>query len=257
MSRGLILLAAVILAACGGKKDVYTGPDPCRAGKTALAEKLGPELSDIPLARPLGRPNMCALVYLRVAEESPEELPDDEAMDAATDHLLAVASVSKTGSIELQTLGRSAAAPGPVSIKLKHKNLYGSALPELIVEERARSKDHALGFRGLRVFEMADQSVREVLSRRLLIKTPEGLIVVPLWGATDGPQGPRIVFDAAGTKQIFSYNNALKRFALDRDATAAANPKPTPPATAETDATESVEKGSPKKTPEDTEPAPF
>jgi len=229
MSRFLIVLTSVSLVACGAKTSVYTGPDPCRGGNAALSDKLGPELSDVALTAPLGRPDMCALVYLRVAEESAEELPDDESVESATDHLLAVASVSKAGTIELQTLGRSSAAPGPVNIKLKMKNLYGSAGAEFIVEERAKSKDHALGFRGLRIFEVADRSVREVLSRRLLIKTAEGLTVVPLWGATNGPEGPRIVFDAAGTKEIYSYNKALKRFALDRSATAAANPKPEPP----------------------------
>ena len=229
MSHKLIFLLVIGVAGCGSAPKLYTGPDPCKMGKTALSERLGPELSSVAEAAPLGRPDMCALVYLRVAEESPEELPTDENIEISTDHLLAVATVSRAGGVDLQTLGRSAAAPGPVRISLKQKNLYGTALRELIVEERAPSTDHALGYRGLRLFDVTERAAREVLARRLLIKTPEGLTVVPLWGATNGPEGPRIVFDAAGTKEIFTYNKALKRYALDKGATAAANPKPTPP----------------------------
>jgi len=254
MSRILIVLSLTTLAACGAKKNVYTGPDPCKGGKAALADKLGPELSEVSRAVPLGRPDMCALVYIRIAEESAEELPEDEALESSTDHLLAVASVSRGGAIELQTLGRSTAAPGPVRIELKRKDLYGSKAPEFIVEERAASKDHALGFRGIRIFETSERSVREVLSKRLLIKTAEGLVVVPLWGATNGPEGPRIVFDAAGTKEIYSYNKALKRFALDRGATTNANPKPTPPPAAAPDADTKPATEAQKQ---DSEPAPF
>ena len=226
MTRKLIFLVVVGIAGCGPAPKLYTGPDPCKMGKAALGERLGPELSSVAQQAQLGRPEMCALVYLRVAEESPEELPSDETVETSTDHLLAVATVSKDGVVALQTLGRSAAAPGPVRINLKQKNLYGTSLRELIVEERAPTQDHALGFRGLRLFDFTEGAAREVLARRLLIKTPEGLTVVPLWGAATGPEGPRIVFDAAGTKEIFTYNKALKRYVLDKAATAAANPTP-------------------------------
>lgn len=245
LRRSAPLLVAA-LAACGGGQARPDRPADtlCEAGAGALRDRLGPELAGIvervPVTAPAageGRPPAplgCALVYTQVPEEMPEEgLPPEEVDVAGSDHRLAVVVPEPGEGPALHLVGPSAASPGPVMLTLSTRDLVGDARPELIVQEDAVTADRS--WRGLRLFGFPGDGrpPREVLGEALRVETPEGLEMIAEWRTGDLGGRRVVVFEGAGTKRIFAWDEAAGRFAFDAAATAAHNPKPAaPPETA-------------------------
>lgn len=208
----LLLGASALLTACGGAPETERpkGPDPCVAGKAHLEQRLGPELSRFVTTAPLPPARGCALVYLRVAEEMPEEMPDGDDLKMDTDHELAFAFVKGSG-VNVDQIPRSAMAPGPVVMKLANKDITGDGVPDLVVEEK-QGEFGMTKYRGLRIFDWSRGTGREVFSEKLEVTTPEGLTIVPTWtvGTADGKRA--IKFDGAGTSKVFAWEKSQGRF---------------------------------------------
>ena len=84
--RASALIAGLALGtvACGGAPEPQIiGPDPCIAGQADLKQRLGPEFAKMVTTEGFARDRLrgCALIYLRVAEELPEEMPDGDDLD--------------------------------------------------------------------------------------------------------------------------------------------------------------------------------
>ncbi|MCB9529581.1 MAG: hypothetical protein H6701_14535 [Myxococcales bacterium] len=214
------------LAGCGGgPAPVAAGPDPCEGGEAHLRQRLGPEFAKLVMKKAL--PNEgCALVYLRVAEEMPEEMEEGEDMRFDPDHELAFAFSRGAGRVALDTVPRSAAAPGPVMMALATGDLTGDGVPELVIEEK-QGEFGMTGYRGLRVFEVSKGAPREAFAQQLTVTTPEGLTMVPAWSGKRVGGAPAIVFDGAGVVQVFAWNAGSGRFVLDP--TKGTQPKPEAP----------------------------
>ncbi len=223
---------ALATAACGAKGPAApAGPAPCATAATQLKARLGPELAgvDTRLTLPLGPTSRggCALVYRTLAEESPDELEDAD-IGGPEQHL--AISLPDTRDQQVLTLQSAAeAAPGPVAIKISLKDVTGNGRPELVAVEDAGTVGDA--YRGLRVFTYAAgaSAAREVFSERLVIKTPEGLELIPEWRAGSVEAKRAILLDGAGTFRIFTWAPSTQTFAFDEAATAARNPKPAAP----------------------------
>ncbi len=222
----------LLLAACGATPDAEQprGPDPCDGGKAHLTQRLGPELSRFVSTTPLPAARGCALVYLKVAEEMPEEMPDGEDLDITTDHELAFA-FTKGDGVTVDPVARSAMAPGPVVLKLSSRDITGDGVPDLVVEEQ-QGEYGMTKYRGLRIFDWSRGTGREVFAEQLQVTTPEGLTIVPEWKVGAVGTGDRaIVFDGAGTQKLFVWKAAQNRFVHTESRTPEA-PKPAadPPA---------------------------
>ncbi len=222
--------AALALSACGGSPAPQqpVGPDPCAAGKAHLEQRLGPELSRFVTTAPLPPARGCALVYLRVAEEMPEEMPDGDDLSIDTDHELAFA-FAKGAGVNVDQIPRSAMAPGPVVMKLANKDITGDGVPDLVVEEK-QGEVGMTRYRGLRIFDWSRGTGREVFSEKLEVTTPEGLSIVPSWsvGTADGKRA--ILFDGAGTTKVFAWKKSEGRFVHVASKTPEQPPAATPAA---------------------------
>lgn len=204
---------AALLAACGGTPEPQQprGPDPCEGGKAHLTQRLGPELSRFVTTAALPAAHGCALVYLKVAEEMPEEMPDGEDLDIATDHELAFA-FTKGNGVTVDPVARSTMAPGPVVLKLSSRDITGDNVPDLVVEEQ-QGEYGMTKYRGLRIFDWSRGTGRELFAERLEVTTPEGLTIVPEWKVGTVGSGERaIIFDGAGTQKLFVWKAAQNRF---------------------------------------------
>lgn len=203
---------ALSLAACGGTPEVKApiGPDPCVAGKAHLTQRLGPELSRFVTTAPLTPARGCALVYLRVAEEMPEEMPDGDDLTIHTDHELAFA-FTKGAGVSVDQIPRSTMAPGPVVMKLADKDITGDGVPDLVVEEQ-QGELGMTKYRGLRIFDWSRGTGREVFAEKLEVTTPEGLTIVPEWKVGMAGGARAILFDGAGTQKIFGWKAGEGRF---------------------------------------------
>lgn len=226
-------LVALAAFGCGGAQttpQAPVGPDPCVAGKAHLEQRLGPELSKFETAQPLPAARGCALVYLKVAEEMPEEMEDGDDLQMYTDHELAFA-FAKGSTVTVDPVPRSKMAPGPVVMKLTGKDVTGDGVAELIVEE-TQGEYGMTKYRGLRIFDWSRGTGREVFAEKLSVTTPEGLTIVPEWkvGVLDGSTRA-IVFDGAGTQVFYAWDASAHRFVRKESVTPGpAKPKAAEPA---------------------------
>lgn len=231
--RASALIAGLTLGTvgCGGAPEPQIiGPDPCIAGQADLKQRLGPEFAKMVTTEGFARDRLrgCALIYLRVAEELPEEMPDGDDLDLATDHQLAFAFSRGGAPVALSTVERSKMAPGPVTLKLSLADLTGDGIPDVIAREQ-QGEFGMTGYRGLRIFDWSQGTAREVFARKLEITTPEGLSMVPEWKSARADGQPAIVFDGAGTRLVFLWDSATRRFGPAKTPTPKA---PTPPVAA-------------------------
>lgn len=226
------LIAAFALAgltACGASADKKSEtPDFCKLAKAKLQKQLGPEFDKIITGRRLP-PMGCAVVYRQVQEEFIGEVAG-ESVNGYVDQRLAFIMPDGRGKPVLTLMGASDDAPGPVLLELSSKEITKEGKPELIVRETA-----APDYTGVRAFSYSDGSPKpiEVFATSLKVKTPEGLDIAATWGLGDYKGARAIILDGAGTKKIFTWNRAAKRYTFNAVATQAVAPKPAAPTSAE------------------------
>ncbi|MCB9549905.1 MAG: hypothetical protein H6706_29205 [Myxococcales bacterium] len=238
MARRPALLALPLvaaLAACGAAPEEAPkaeGPDPCKVASTDLAARLGPEFDKVVTGRrlPLPAPSTggCALVYLQVDEEFAGEVAEEGGGIAVVDQLLAIALPDGRGKPSLTLVGASAMAPGPALITLDSADVDDDGAPELIVDERSGD------YHGLRIFayQAGSPEAQEIFADHLKVKTPEDLEIAARWGKGSYEGAKAIVLDGAGSKKVYTWNRAAKRFTFNEVATQATRPKPAAPESA-------------------------
>jgi hypothetical protein len=226
------LIAAFALAgltACGASPDEKDQkPDFCKLAKPKLQKQLGPEFDKIITGRRLP-PMGCAVVYRQVQEEFMGEVAG-ESPNGFVDQKLAFILPDGRGKPVLTLVGASDDSPGPVLLALSSKEITKEGKPELIVRETA-----APDYSGVRAFSYSDGSPKpiEVLSTSLKVKTPEGLDIAATWGLGEYKGARAIILDGAGSKKIFTWNRAAKKYTYNEVATKAVAPKPAAPASTE------------------------
>lgn len=224
---------AAMSGACGGGAQQVAAPEACATAKVDLKRQLGPELGTIAkmLPLPIGAvPEAgCALVYTRVPEESPEELPEEDREAAAIDQGLAILLPDGKGRMGLTLMSASDSAPGLVGIDITLNDLTGDKHPELVVIERS-GVPGAGGFKGLRVVAFGTAGTRLQLDTPLVLKTAEGLELMANWQSGREGDRPAVLVEAGGVWQVFAFNPSEQRFALDPVATAKRNPNRVPAA---------------------------
>ena len=216
------------LAGCGASPEEKKGPDFCQMAAVELKKRLGPEFDKVVTGRRLP-PMGCAVVYRQVQEEFMDEV-SGESNNGFVDQKLAIMLPDGRGKPVLTLVGASDASPGAVLLELKSQELTGEAPAELVVLETA-SPDYS----GVRAFSYSNASsiATEIFSTSLKVKTPEGLDIAARWGLGEYKGAKAIILDGAGTKKIFTWNRAAKRFTYNEVATAAVAPKPAAPASTE------------------------
>ena len=206
---------SLLIGGCGGKSQKPPKDTVCKIGVARLKKQLGPEFGRIEQKMPIYRPkravHACALVYRRLAEENPEELPPDEVIDFQMDHRLALVTVSRR-TPRFRRVRPSPHAPSSVRIKLRAMDMNGDGIKDFVVEELAPGKGAAMGYKGLRIFDGAPGRGEEILSLPLRIKTVEGLELIPNWRAYATAKGSFIELSGAGQKILHRYDPARKRF---------------------------------------------
>ncbi|MGK0360953.1 MAG: hypothetical protein ACI9U2_003267 [Bradymonadia bacterium] len=219
---------ALGLAGCGASPEEKKGPDFCEMAAVELKKRLGPEFDKIISGRRLP-PMGCAIIYRQVQEEFMGEVAG-ESNNAFVDQKLAFMLPDGRGKPVLTLIGASDASPGPVLLELKSKELTGDAPAEVVVRETA-TPDYS----GVRAFSYSSAASvpTEIFSTSLKVKTPEGIDIAARWGLGDYKGAKAIILDGAGTKKIFTWNRAAKRFTYNEVATAAVAPKPVAPASTE------------------------
>lgn len=228
LSLSGMTLTGLALTGCGASPEEKKGPDFCQMAATSLKARLGPEFDKVIGGRRL-QPTGCAVIYRQVQEEFMGEVAG-ESTNSYVDQKLAFMLPDARGKPVLTLIGASDASPGAVLLELKSKELTGEGPAEVIVRETA-SPDYA----GVRAFTYsAGSSVpTEIFATSLKVKTPEGLDIAARWGLGDYKGAKAIILDGAGTKKIFTWNRAAKRFTFNEVATAAVAPKPAAPASTE------------------------
>lgn len=249
----MLSAVALLMFGCGGTTQVKA-PNACDKGKKILRAKVGPEMDSVVLAEPTpvsqeGELAGCALVYVQHSEETPEELPPEEVtVGGVGDQRLAFALYGNNNKVAVSVIDPAPEGPGSVMMSLSTRDVTGDGRPEIIVQEDSASPG-TTSYRGLRIFSTApgQPKPRDLFSQRLLVKTPEGLEIVPTWktGQVEGRRA--IFFDGAGTWKIFTWNGDAKVFVFDEEATKAKNPKPEPAKPkADPTATPSASEGAPE-----------
>ena len=218
------------LAGCGASPEEKKGPDFCKMATAELANRLGPEFDKVVTGRRLP-PVGCAVVYRQVQEEFMGEV-SGESNNGFVDQKLAIMLPDGRGEPVLTLIGASDDSPGAVVLELTAKELTGEGFEELVVLESA-SPDYS----GVRAFSYSEASsvATEIFATSLKVKTPEGLDIAARWGLGEYKGAKAIILDGAGTKKIFTWNRAAKRFTYNEVATAEVAPKP-PAAPASTEA---------------------
>lgn len=262
VSRLAVLLSGALGAAgCGSTPaPQVVGPDTCAGGEGHLRQRLGPEFAEMIATQPLPRGG-CALVFTRVAEEMPEELEDADEIRFDPDHELAFAFARGESRVTVDTVPRSSAAPGPVTMAFKAGEVTGDGVADLIIEEK-QGEFGMTGYRGIRIFDVSQGQPKELFAERLSVTTPEGLTLVPAWSVEKVDGAPAVVFDGAGTRKVFAWQPGQQRFVLDASkGSGAAKPAPAAAASADEPASptadapapeaEKAEKAAKEKKPED------
>jgi hypothetical protein len=222
-------LVAALSTACGSAPaEKPVGPDPCLVAVEQLKTRLGPELAGVthkrPLPLPKPSPRGCAVVYTQVSEEMPGEIGGEDTMGGDADQQLAMALPDAQGRYSLSLLPSPEHAPGPVTLEIQLKDVTGDGRPELVSQEDTGPTGDA--HRGLRIFTYAagTNTARAVFDEKLVVKTAEGLELIPEWRAGKIDDQPAIVLDGAGTYRIFTWSQREQRFTFDEAATKKRNP---------------------------------
>lgn len=204
---------------CGARKVKPPKDTVCKIGIQRLKQKLGPELGRIvrklPIYRPKRSVHACAIVYRRLAEETPDELPEDEAGDFQIDDRLALVTVSKRVP-RFRKVPGSVYAPGPVKVTLKAADVNGDSIVDFIVLENAPLKGTNIGYKGLRLFDGAPGRGHEILSLNLKITTDEGLDLIPRWRMYRNATGSFVELSGGGKTIVYRYDSARKRFVKNK-----------------------------------------
>ena len=96
---------------------------------------------------------------------------------------------------------------------VRGQDVTGDGVLDFVVEERAAIQGDALGYRGLRLFEGSpDGKGQEIFSNQLLMKTPEGLKIVPRWKIKSTKGHQLLILDGGGLSQTYRYNKTFRRF---------------------------------------------
>ena len=143
-------LAVFVLpfAGCGGPSSKKKRPTVCDLSLKRLKAEVGPEfgraLSRSMVKREKRRAHGCAIIYRRMAEETADELPEEERLDYQVDDRIAIGNTGgRRGLRYFQRIRPSRNAPGPVSIKMKIVDVSGDGIEDFIIQDR-------LQFEGLR-----------------------------------------------------------------------------------------------------------
>ena len=257
--RYIWLLFLVFLAlGCGGAPKIKD-PGPCGIGTAHLKRSLGPEFGKIRQSLESSQPKQpahaCALVYTRVAEELPDEMPDGDGLMAEVDERLALMLLPLKGTPRFQKVASSEMSPGYVRMNARLMDINGDGIDDFVVEERAPVKGDPIGYRGLRIFDGSGNSGAELFSFPLRIKTVEGLELVPRWSVKTRGSLRLIEYVGGGEKQEFLYDSRQGRFIRPHrpKAPAASAPQKVVPSQTEKPVgktgLEATEKGSPAKAP--------
>ena len=213
----LVSLPFVLSLGCGGAQKNTKGPDICNVALSSLKQQLGPELGKVEAkvrsTRPERVAHACLIAYSRVAEELPEELEDGDDLDLELDHRLAIVVDPDRGAPQFRSISPSKASPGPVGVIIRGQDVTGDGHLDFVVEERAAIKGNALGYRGLRLFAGGPANKgQEIFSEQLLLKTPEGLKIVPRWMAKKTKGHQLLVLTGGGQTETYRYNKSFRRF---------------------------------------------
>jgi hypothetical protein len=213
----LVSLPFALSFGCGGAQKVKSVPDICNLALSSLKQQLGPELGKVEAkvrsTRPERVAHACIVAYSRVPEELPEELEDGDDLDLELDHRLAIVVDPDRGAPQFRRISPSKASPGPVGVIIRGQDVTGDGHLDFVVEERAAIKGDALGYRGLRLFAGGPANKgQEIFSDRLLLKTPEGLKIVPRWTTKTTKGHQLLLLTGGGQSETYRYNTSFRRF---------------------------------------------
>ena len=209
------LLSIMIATACS-KKNTSQGRYACQESIKLLRSKVGPEFGKIiqAIAIPIDENTYgCALRFNRIAEELPGEVLGNS-NEQASDELAIMLKDTENRSV-LRVIRPPRYRTETVKLSLLLRDVHVGQAPELLVLEKA--KQAYKSYQALRVFNFAKgvPIARKLFSERLLIKTPEGITLVPQWKFELFEDRQALIMQAGGEFRIYMWHDGLQKFKLD------------------------------------------
>jgi hypothetical protein len=213
-----ILISCVIVCLVSCRKvEIPLATQACQKAQVLLKNKIGPEFGKLiqAIAIPIDKKTYgCALRFTRIAEELPGEVMGSYKDGIQSEELAMMLKDPQNRSILTIAMNPTYRTTNVV-LSLKLKDVQIGAAPELLVFEKPRSITDR--YQALRIFNFAKgvPIARELFSKQLILKTPEGLEVIPKWEIENFEEKQAIVMKGGGEYRVFMWHDGIQRFKLD------------------------------------------
>ena len=210
-------LLTYTLMGCGGQKIDY-GAKACEHTVEQLSRRVGPEFKAVhqALSIPVKIPTLygCAVVFSRVQEELPGEVSGSY-NGSLSSHELAIGLPDLERRLVLTMISSPPYRKTAVKLDARLQEFYGGGELELLILESAMRRTER--YQAVSVYSFAEgvPSPRELFSSQLLIKTPEGITVIPRWGRETYEGRDIVLFQGGGEYKVFMWHEGTQRFKLD------------------------------------------